>query len=97
MKTLKTLSIIFLLTLLGCASTEAVLAEFDENADFDSYNTFVICVDELLGENTKYPKHVKNRQNSTLNKPYWWQVSKYLMPCILIMPPTKKLKSKTKS
>ena len=68
MKTLKTLSIIFLLTLLGCASTEAVLAEFDENADFDSYNTFVICVDDLFVENTNFPNHDNNKVRELIGK-----------------------------
>ncbi|MCK0109903.1 DUF4136 domain-containing protein [Flavobacteriaceae bacterium S0825] len=61
MKTLKTLSIIFLLTLYGCASTEAVLAEFDESVDFDSYNTFVLCIDDLFVENTNFPNHDNNK------------------------------------
>jgi len=61
MKTLKTLSIIFLLTLYGCASTEAVLAEFDESVDFDSYDTFVLCIDDLFVENTQYPNHDNNK------------------------------------
>jgi len=61
MKTLKTLSIIFLLALYGCASTEAVLAEFDESVDFDSYDTFVLCIDDLFVENTQYPNHDNNK------------------------------------
>ena len=61
MKTLKTLSIIFLLTLYSCVSTEAVLAEFDESVDFDSYNTFVLCIDDLFVENTNFPNHDNNK------------------------------------
>lgn len=61
MKTLKTLSIIFLLTLYGCATTEAVISEFDENVDFDAYSTFVICLDDLFVENVNYPNYDNNK------------------------------------
>lgn len=61
MKTIKALSIVFLLMLFGCASTEAVLSDFDESVDFDSYNTFVLCVDDLFVENTKYPNYDNNK------------------------------------
>ena len=61
MKTLKALSIIFLLTLYGCASTESVISEFDESVDFDSYNTFVLCVDDLFVENTNFPNYDNNK------------------------------------
>lgn len=60
MKTLKTLSFILLLTVFGCASTEAVLAEFDESVDFDNYNTFVICLDDMFVENVNYPNYDNN-------------------------------------
>jgi len=61
MKTLKTLSIVLLLTLFGCASTEAVLVDFDESVNFDTYNTFVLCTDDLFVENTNYPNYDNNR------------------------------------
>ena len=61
MKTLKILSTICLLTLFGCASTEAVISEFDESVDFDSYNTFVLCVDDLFVENTNFPNYDNNK------------------------------------
>tara|TARA_R110002073_G_scaffold325707_1_gene505010 strand:+ start:820 stop:1365 length:546 start_codon:yes stop_codon:yes gene_type:complete len=57
MKPLKTLSLIFLLTLFGCAPTEAVLSEFDESVNFDSYDTFILCVDDLFVKNPRYPNH----------------------------------------
>ena len=44
----------------GCASTEDVIAEFDENIDFDAYHTFVLCVDDLFVENTSYPNYDNN-------------------------------------
>ncbi len=61
MKTLKTLSFLFVFTLFSCASTEAVLSEFDEDADFDNYTTFVICVDDLFVENSRYPNYDNNK------------------------------------
>lgn len=60
MKTLKHFSFIVLLMLFGCASTEAVLSEFDESVDFDQYNTFVLCIDDLFVENTLYPEYDNN-------------------------------------
>lgn len=60
MKIYKLLTLIIIGILLGCASTEAVLSEFDETIDFDSYNTFVLCIDDLFVENTKYPKSDNN-------------------------------------
>jgi hypothetical protein len=60
MKTLKYFSFIFLIILFGCASTEAVLSEFDESIDFDQYNTFVLCVDDLFVENPLFPNYDNN-------------------------------------
>ena len=44
-----------MLLLFGCASTTIVLSEYDENIDFNYYDTFVLCIDDLYVENTKYP------------------------------------------
>jgi len=60
MKRLKPLSLVFLFLFFGCASTEAVLSDYDESVDFNSYNTFVICVDDLFVENTNYPNYDNN-------------------------------------
>ena len=60
MKTLKYFSFIFLFILFGCASTEAVLSEFDESIDFNQYNTFVLCIDDLYVENTRFPNYDNN-------------------------------------
>ena len=61
MKALKFLSTIMVLTLFGCASTNAVLSEFDESIDFDNYTTYVLCIDDLFVENTNYPNHDNNK------------------------------------
>ena len=60
MKTLKRFSFILLIMLFGCASTEVVLSEYDESIDFDQYNTFVLCIDDLFVENTLYPNYDNN-------------------------------------
>lgn len=60
MRTLKYISFIFIVMLFGCASTEAVLSEYDESVDFDQYNTFVLCIDDLFVENTRYPNYDNN-------------------------------------
>lgn len=58
---MKKLGIFLVLILLyGCASTEVVISEFDENVEFDSYSTFVLCVDDLFVENTNYPGYDNN-------------------------------------
>jgi hypothetical protein len=60
MKKLKLLYAVLILTLFGCASTGAVLSEFDESIEFDNYTTFVLCIDDLFVENTNYPNHDNN-------------------------------------
>ena len=60
MKTTKLISIVFALLLLGCASTSDVLYEFDEEATFDDYTTFVLCIDDLFVENTAFPQYDNN-------------------------------------
>ncbi|MBT8254141.1 MAG: DUF4136 domain-containing protein [Flavobacteriaceae bacterium] len=46
--------------LFGCASTSEIVSEFDETADFDSYTTFVLCIDDLFVENIEYPRYDNN-------------------------------------
>ncbi len=60
MKTIQKLCFIGLILLFGCASTDAVLSDFDETVDFNNYNTFVICIDDLFVENTEYPNYDNN-------------------------------------
>lgn len=59
-KFFKLFSLFVISLLFGCASTNAVLSDFDETIDFDSYNTFVLCIDDLFVENTKYPNYDNN-------------------------------------
>jgi hypothetical protein len=64
MKTLKVLSIISMFLLLDCAVSNAVLSEYDKTVDFNYYETFVLCVDDLYIENSKYP----NIDNNTVRE-----------------------------
>jgi hypothetical protein len=66
MKALNIISSILILTLFGCASSTAILSEFDESADFDSYTTFVLCIDDLYVENTNYPNYDNNKVRSMI-------------------------------
>ena len=64
-------TLIFLIVFfLGCASTEdlSLISEFDESADFDSYQTFVICIDDLFVENTSYPEYDNNYIRQLIGK-----------------------------
>lgn len=62
MKTFKLISLFSFILLFGCASTSqyTILSDFDEAVDFNNYKTFVICIDDLFVENTKYPKYDNN-------------------------------------
>ena len=50
----------FIAIVFSCASSEDVIADFDETIDFDTYQTFVLCVDDLFVENTSYPNYDNN-------------------------------------
>jgi len=60
MRTQKILSLLVTVLLFGCASTEGVLSEFDETADFENYSTFVLCIDDMFVENVNYPEYDNN-------------------------------------
>lgn len=68
MKSVRIIYLAFSLLIVGCASTETVLAEFDETATFDDYTTFVLCIDDLFVENTQYPQYDNNLVRELLAK-----------------------------
>lgn len=68
MKSLNLLSLILVLTLFSCASTSAVLWEFDEEVDFDNYSTYVLCIDDLFVENTNYPNYDNNNVRALIGE-----------------------------
>ena len=54
---MKSNKIIFLLAFLviNCAVTNSVLYDYDLDADFDSFSTYVLCNDDLMVENIDHP------------------------------------------
>ncbi|NNK87685.1 MAG: DUF4136 domain-containing protein [Flavobacteriaceae bacterium] len=68
MKALRYISIFVLMLVFGCGSTADIVSEFDETVDFDSYTTFVLCIDDLFVENTQYPKYDNNTVRELLGE-----------------------------
>ena len=70
MKVAKIISLFIIFFYIGCASTSqlSILSDFDETVDFDDYKTFVICIDDLFVENTKYPKYDNNQVRQLIGK-----------------------------
>lgn len=46
--------------LMSCAATENILSDFDDTIDFESYDTYVICIDDLFVEHSQYPNYDNN-------------------------------------
>lgn len=62
------LIVVFTISLLfSCASTQKVLSEFDENIDFNSYSSFVICIDDLFVDNINYPNYDNDNVRSLIS------------------------------
>lgn len=59
-KIYKYLALFIISLLFGCASTSSLLSDFDESVDFNTYSTFVLCLDDLFVENTNYPNYDNN-------------------------------------
>ena len=74
MKTLKLLSIISIFILLGCAASNAILSEYDKTIDFNYYETFVLCVDDLHVENIKYPNLDNNNVRALIGDELTFQM-----------------------
>ena len=55
MKTINFLSLLTILLLVSCAATLEVISEYDEEIDFNYYETYVLCLDDFQVDNTKYP------------------------------------------
>ena len=53
--------------IIGCASTENIISDYDETVDFNKYSTFVICIDDLFVENTTFPKYDNNKIRSLVS------------------------------
>ena len=57
MRSIKYIQIVLLTLFFSCAGTHEIVSEFDDTADFDSYSTFVLCLDDLYVENVSYPQY----------------------------------------
>lgn len=70
MKRFKNTGWLLIFFILGCATTSdlSLLSDFDENAKFNDFQTFVICVDDLFVENTAYPKYDNNYVRQLIGK-----------------------------
>lgn len=55
MKSLKYFSLFIFVLLFGCAATVDIISEYDDDVDFNYYETFVLCLDDFQVDNTKYP------------------------------------------
>ena len=63
----KLLTFLLFSFIIGCASTENIISDYDETVDFNKYSTFVICVDDLFVENTAFPKYDNNKIRALLS------------------------------
>ena len=63
----KLLTLLIFSFIIGCASTENIISDYDETVDFNKYTTFVICIDDLFVENTTFPKYDNNKIRSYLS------------------------------
>lgn len=58
MKTSIKFTLISLFALLyGCATTSSVISYFDDNVDFDAYQTYVLCIDDFQVKNLNFPEY----------------------------------------
>jgi hypothetical protein len=57
MKTLRIITLLALFIFFSCATPSNLTSDFDDSIDFDSYSTFVLCIDDLFVENTSYPNY----------------------------------------
>ena len=68
----KLLALLLFSFIIGCASTENIISDYDETVDFNKYSTFVICVDDLFVENTAFPKYDNNKIRALLSDAVIW-------------------------
>ncbi|MBT8393921.1 MAG: DUF4136 domain-containing protein [Bacteroidia bacterium] len=70
MKLLKILYLLVAFFFLGCGSTAdiKIISDFDDTAEFNEYQTFVICIDDLYVEHSAYPKYDNNNIRQLIGK-----------------------------
>lgn len=57
MKTFQILYLLSFLLVLSCATASSVVFDYDIDEDFNQHSTFIICEDDLIVENSKYPNY----------------------------------------
>lgn len=56
MKALKLIGLIAMILLLDCATPNVILSEYDQDIDFNYYETFTLCVEDFYVNNYNYPE-----------------------------------------
>ena len=56
MKSYKLLSILSFVIIVGCASTNEVVYDYNLEADFNKYETYVLCLDDFFVEHPNHPE-----------------------------------------
>ena len=70
MKRLITLGLFAFFLLFGCATTSdlKVISDYDQTAGFNDFQTYVICVEDLVVDNSDYPKYDNNTVRQLIGK-----------------------------
>ncbi len=76
MKPLKyIISLVTLLIILGCASTNQILSEHDNTINFKSYTTFVLCADDFMVNHVNHPNLDNNHVRGLIGNEIVTQMS----------------------
>ena len=62
----KLLTYVLFSFIINCASSEKIISDYDDTVNFDTYSTFVMCLDDLSVENFDYPKYDNDNIRSML-------------------------------
>nr|WP_321234241.1 DUF4136 domain-containing protein [uncultured Psychroserpens sp.] len=68
---MKTYQIPYLLSfvfILSCATTSSMIFDYDIDEDFNQHNTFIICEDDLIAKNTRYPQQDNTKIRDLLSE-----------------------------
>ncbi|MEM9680720.1 MAG: DUF4136 domain-containing protein [Bacteroidota bacterium] len=57
MKTKVLYVLVFANMIIGCASSGEVVYDYNLETDFENYNTFVVCTDDMTVTNTSFPNY----------------------------------------
>ncbi|WP_460218689.1 DUF4136 domain-containing protein [Psychroserpens sp. MEBiC05023] len=68
MKTYQIPYLFILLLMFNCATTSSVIFDYDIDEDFNQHNTFVICEDDLIAKNTRFPQQDNSKIRDLLSE-----------------------------